>query len=328
MKKKSVLYAFISTVILLMISGKMALLLRDYVPSAIEVNLTDGTDIVVSKQVFGLATQIKGNMENNLNIQLLVTNSRYGEILPLQWKEGGYFLNEKEYYAVIPDTFITDKETFSLGDKVYTICGVYKTNPWESNSVIYISPGEEEVFAEKALIVGETEPAQQLLHNASKSSGILISGDVFDLRSVRMLALQFSYLGFFFGMCVMLAKVFLYGGSILTDLYDWKENSSISCLKQFLKAVLIIGIAALLLGFLLNGIHIPSEYLPIDNLFDWTHYWKLVIDFYEKRKVLSYLNTCVDAIALFMPLIVGNSTMVIIGFVILVKNCNFTLNKV
>lgn len=322
MKKKRVLYALVSMVILLMISVKSALLLCEYVPNAIEVNLTDGTELLITEQVFGLAAQIKGNVENNLDKQLFVTNSRYGEILQLQWEKGEYFSNEKGYYAVIPDTWAADKEMLTLGEKVYTICGVYKTNPWERNAVIYVSPGKEEIFAEKALIAGHEEPVQQLLYNASENSGVFMSGEIFDLRSVRILALQFPYLGFFFGMCFVLVKMFFYGRNVLIDLYDWKEKSSLSFLKQVLKAIFVIGTACVMFRLLLNGIQIPKEYLPPDNLFDWTHYWNLVMDFQEKKIMLCSLRNSVDAIAFFVPFIVGNSTLVILAFGIFVMNCD------
>lgn len=261
------------------------------VPAAVEVTLEEGC--AVTEGPFGLAAEFGGDWDGQPCV-ILVTNAAYGTVAALSMADGAYFPPNRERQAVIPDS-LAEKwfgatgisgATLTVAGADYTVCGVYRESRFARRTAVYLSdhPRLQAVSATVALLPGNQEPAAQLAHNAALGPG----GALRDFRPVRRLAWQVVYLGLFFSLWGLLARLFFYGGRQLAVLPGKRKRGPRGMLQYAAKGCAAYALGAALLRALLLGVRIPPEYLPRDNPFDVSHYAAQIAAFYARSPMDVY----------------------------------------
>lgn len=232
------------------------------------------------------------------------------DMSPVSVQEAAIQLEEparlgRERQMVIPDSLAetwfgsaqVSEKPVTVAGAAYTVCGVYRKSWFAQEPVVYLSdhPRLQTVPATVALLPGDREPAAKLVHDAPIAPG----GAVRDLRPVRLLAWQIVYLGLFFSLWGLLARLFFYGGRQFAALHQTRRRGPKALLEHAGKGCVVTLFGAILLHVLLQGIRIPPEYLPRDNLFDFSHYAAQIAAFYANPRMDVYDVT----VARTMPLL-------------------------
>lgn len=235
------------------------------------------------------------NYNNSLhNALLIATNPQYGYILNLNYISGSYFPSNANKYVVISDvlsqkifnTTQTVGNELVLNKEFYKICGVYKES---SNLLDEISvDNTEKIFVSS---VNEYEPITQLLIKSEISNAqfckaqaesllqMTITGNVHDLRKPVELAWFFLYAAFLFVLFLPMFWIIKYAAKNICNLYYGNFSVKTSIVRLFINILLIAAICVSLFA-LLSYINIPQQYLPFDNLFDFSFYKESLVNYF------------------------------------------------
>lgn len=278
------------------------------VPDAVELTAQSvyGIGVAVQQQTFGLAAQHPALLDGT-PVRAVTANAVYGQAAGLRFADGGWFLpdaaNAQYSYAIVPDTlaFARFGNTMAQGEitlqangveRTYEICGVYVTSralldviSHPAEPMIYLSRPLEgtagEVAAQQALLCAQGAPQAQITA-AAREAGSALFGTQRDLRARRTLIWQCVYLALIACLCAPLSSVLAEGGRTLVHLYEMNKSARRAVALQAGKALGCIGGACTVLWVLLSRISIPAQYLPVDNLFEWSHYRALLETFFSQ----------------------------------------------
>ena len=211
------------------------------------------------------------------------------DIVPMEFTGGGWFSDwsgQEENLAVIPQSlaiefFATDVPNgagITVNGKLYEVCGVYKDTGGLASDVtgndlsrVYLSDDSMEDMEIAELYISDKQGRdvsylQQWLNGVAM---VRIVGDTVDYR--LQLKLVYSLYGLELLICTLFfaALLFVTGGTFITS-----AHSDIG--KKPWRVFVGIGIIAVtLLGakLVLDGLYIPSAYLPQENIFDFQFYY-------------------------------------------------------
>lgn len=265
--------------------------------------------------------------------KLNYTNEGYGEVVPLEFLFGGYFVQnyipEANHYIVISDSLSVKffKSHDSIGQQLiidgekHTVCGVYKqpTNILSEFSAdgleqIYLSysnlKGYENAVIQRFYLFGQENAFNEsIIAQAQLPSNYTVQYDsLTNFNDIRQVIEQSKSVALFiFGINIICFFAYIFvlkAKKICKDISTGKFHIK-HCLFSTLQ---ILGcIVGTILVFLLVKfqLHIPSEMIPPDNIFNLSFYIKAIISTIQMQNSLGLYSFYGD----YSVMLVASATM-------------------
>ena len=208
---------------------------------------------------------------------------------------GEYFSAEMshENAVVIPESLSKElfkekmegKKQLYINGEEFTVCGVYKDGGVLTQlgsadiPVIYSKiPESSETSAEHLLIkADEGKTARQQQQEIAVLMKMPLEGEINDLGRLHQLGDSILLLGFFFAGLWFILYLCIFSYKKLMSVYENKENTAQRRLNTIFAAGIFL-LAVIGFGLLLQLVQIPAIYLPENNIFDISYYWKEILN--------------------------------------------------
>lgn len=225
-------------------------------------------------------------MENRTHI--LATTSNYGSFAKLEFVEGGFFtetaLTEGRNHMVLSDELAEAifgskwavGNTYSIGDHIYQVVGVYKKHRGIGD---YIADTGERIYIPFYSGEATTQQVDEIIIDTENLEGSFTKSDLYSLglnektclvsetknASKMLMSLSCVPLMLFI-LCLILKSIYSVGKSMEQKEEQWY--------KKLVKMMLSIGVIILGLMIVRQMIYIPVDALPQENIFDLEFYWE------------------------------------------------------
>lgn len=224
-------------------------------------------------------------MENRTHI--LATTSNYGSFAKLEFVEGGFFtetaLTEGRNHMVLSDELAEAifgskwavGNTYSIGDHIYQVVGVYKKHRGIGD---YISDAGECIYIPFYSGEATTQQVDEVIVDTENLEESFTKSDLYSLglneqnslvsetKNASKIFMSLSCVPLMlFILFLILKSIYLVGKSMEQKEEQWY--------KKLVKMMLSIGMIILGLLIVRQMIYIPVDVLPQENIFELEFYW-------------------------------------------------------